>query len=991
MSTPAPLALSYVVADRIRVTPDGRIIDFVNPTTTRQNTSEERVRQGYARKLHYEYDYPKELIVIGAPINIGSETRFADIAVYYDAAAARRKDQAKIRLVVETKAADIKSGKAQLKSYIFSSCAEGGVWLNATDTPQYYRRYDKPSPELETWPNIPRAGEDWDGIGKHNKGELRPPHDLVETFKRCHNALYKVGIDSEDLAMDMVRIILAKYRDETNEGDVCEFRISPLELQSPARRKQVADRVRHLFKQVRDENPDVFDQHETITAGDREISIVVSELQEFRFLPDEQSDEIYDVVGAAYEVYVGSHLKGDRGQYFTHRLIVQLVVRLVDPDAKAVILDPAMGSGGFLVMAMRHVTQRIIRSNRSSVAKAAAITALHHRIYGVDKAPKLVKVARTNMILASDGHSGLVRGDSLETLTAPHFSEDFLTRVGIGRPTAVLTNPPFGATSEHKITAEKEPEILEQFQVGHVWRVDKLSGELRPTADLTSEGVPPEYLFLERCIQWVAPGGKIGIVLPRAILDNDKALALRTFIFRETRVIAVVNCHDDTFKPHTGAKTAIFILEKKKHSGEPDDDYRIFMAISQGIGHNGVGEAIYKTNATGDDILVNGEPVLDEDTNEIYQAWLAIERGDESPSEYYFSITRKMIGDNLNFNPVRYLPKYAESRQRVLELGESDEWTVERLGQIGQVFNGPRFKRPYADKGVTSGPKIIRYFTGNAITQTRAENLKYLDLQKAKPIQLKMINKLYLQRGMILITDSGTVGRVIYTTAYQDGAIGTNNLIRVVISDELLRGYVYQFLSSKLGQDQLKANIYGVIIDHIEPADVKNILIPIPKDPEVLKAIALPILRSMDFQEQAYIEQEISKMELAEVGGYPTNLDPELAKKIRTLRADSEPPPSSAPRAPAFELEFRALVEQWRKDTKHTSSVTKMITHPAYRRVMGMGPDALPLLFKELEDRKDHWLVALSAITGQDPVPEGQNFAEAVETWIAWGKEKGYL
>jgi type I restriction enzyme M protein len=986
MATVQPLAFTYGIADRIRLTADGRIIDFIDASVTRPNTPEEHVRQTYARKLHYEYDYSKETIVIGAPVSIGSEARYADIAVYQDKQAARRKDQAKIRLIVETKAADITSGVSQLKSYIFASSAEGGVWLNATDTPQYYRRYYQPTPKLEEWPNIPREGESWDAIGRGNKKQLRPPHNLVETFKRCHNALYKVGIDSEDLAMDMVRIILAKYRDETNEGEICEFRISPLELQSAERRRQVASRVRRLFEQVRNDNKDVFEEHETITAGDREIATVVSELQDFRFLPDEQSDEIYDVVGAAYEVYVGSHLKGDRGQYFTHRLIVQLLVRLVDPAENDTVLDCAMGSGGFLVTAMRHVTQKIIRSHRSSGAKHAAIGMLHSHIFGIDKAPKLVKVARTNMILATDGHSGLVRGDSLEPFHK--LPEEYRKKAGREVPTIILTNPPFGATSEHKITAEKEPELLSQFDVGHIWRVDPSAGELRPTDTLTAEGVPPEYLFLERCIQWVAPGGKIGIVLPRGILDNDKALPLRTLIFRETRILAVVNCHDDTFKPHTDAKTAILVLQKKMHSGEKDNDYSIFMAISQGIGHNGVGEPIYKTNATGDQVLVNGEPVLDQDCDEIYRAWLAIQDGQKSPSEYYFTIRRKAITENLNLNPVRYLPRYAKSRQKVLEFGEREEWKVERLGQIAKVFNGPRFKRPYADRGVTSGAKIVRYFTGNAITQTRGENIKYLDLEKAKPSQLKMIDKLYIERGMILITDSGTVGRVIYATAYHHGAVGTNNLIRVVVEDEILRGYIYQFLQSKLGQDQLKANIYGAIVDHIEPDDVKKLLVPIPRGQAALESIGLPMLRSMQLQEQAFIEQEISKIELAEAGGFPNEVDPELPRKIQSIIG---PRTSEIATPPGLELEFKVHMEKWRKDTQHTSSVTKMITHPSYRRIMGMGREALPLIFRELKNRPDHWFVALNAITGEDPVLPDCTFNQAVETWLAWGKEKGYL
>ena len=153
--------------------------------------------------------------------HIGSETKFADIAVYQDVFSKGRKDQAKIRIIVETKAPDVKAGQSQLKSYIFASSAEGGVWINNTDAPAYYHRIGS---KLDDWPNIPHAREEWDGIGKHKKRQLRAPHDLVETFKRCHNALYKVGIDSQDLAMDMVRMILAKYRDELNPGETCEFR-----------------------------------------------------------------------------------------------------------------------------------------------------------------------------------------------------------------------------------------------------------------------------------------------------------------------------------------------------------------------------------------------------------------------------------------------------------------------------------------------------------------------------------------------------------------------------------------------------------------------------------------------------------------------------------------------------------------------------------------------------------------------------------------------
>lgn len=831
----------------LRLTTDGRIVDFLDSTKSRPNTPEERVRQVFARKLHYDYGYPKSLIGIEVPIQIGAAERgAADIVVYTSDVAAKTRDQAAFAFIVETKAPDAKRGQRQLQSYIFASSAGGGVWLNDKDTPIYWRRVEGAGQRLQEWPNLPRYGELWESVGRHGKRSLRPPHNLVETFRRCHNALYRQGIDSDDIAMDMVRIILAKYQDESNAGDNCEFRCLPLELQSIEGRRRVAERVRMLFGQARDAATEVFDVGEDISAGDREIATVVSELQDFRFVADDESDEVYDIVGAAYEVYVGAHLKGDRGQYFTHRLIVQLLTRIVSPSETDIIMDPAMGSCGFLIMAMRQLTQSIHRSDRTARAKRDAVRVMQRHLYGIDQSPKLVKVARMNMILAADGRSGLIKGDSLRPLD--ELPGEFRPRTA-GVPTVILTNPPFGATTEHRITPNNDPEVLSQFDLGHVWR--EQSGKLRPTKELSAEGAPPEYLFVERCIRWLAPGGKLGIVVPRGVLDNDKALPLRTLLLRETRVLAVINCHDDTFKPHTDAKAALLYCEKKTAPSDDDDDYPIFMAISQGIGHDGVGKPIYRTDSKGDPILVNDQPVLDQDTEEIFLSWKALREARSSLSEYYFLTSRRQLTPALHLNPVRYLPRYEESRRKALELGEQDGWTLERLGQIAQVFNGPRFKRPYADRGVDSGPGIVRYFTGNAATQTRGENIKFLDLARAKPPQLKMINKLYLARGMILITDSGTVGRVIYATNHHEGAVGTNNLIRVIVDDEALRGYVYQFLLSPMGQNQLKANIYGAIVDHLEPDDVKNIIIPLPKDRQVVEEIGLRVIKSVQLQEAA--------------------------------------------------------------------------------------------------------------------------------------------
>lgn len=891
-----------LAAQIVRLTPEGPLIDFLDPETTRPNTPEEHVRQVYARKLHYEYGYPKEVMAFGAPITMGSGTKFADIVIYESKRAAQRKDQTEIRIIVETKAPEIRTGEAQLKSYISASSAEGGVWINEKDAPRYWRRDGR---HIKEWPNIPRFGEEWDAIGKHKKAHLHQPHNLVETFKRCHNALHKVGIDSEDLAMDMVRIILAKYRDELNPGETCEFRCTALELQANEGRRRVAERIKALFVQVRDDNRDVFGEHEVITAGEREIATVVAELQDFRFLPDALSGELYDVVGAAYEVYVGSHLKGDRGQYFTHRLVVNLLVKIIDPNEHDIVLDVAMGSGGFLISTMRRVTQKIMASTRPAHLKQSAIQQFYRRIFGIDKSPKLVKVARTNMILASDGHAGLIHGDTLEP--PERLPGAFLQKSGPGLPTVILTNPPFGATAEHKITAEKDPQILEQFDLGKRWKRND-DGDLYPTDALAGDGVPPEYLFVERCIKWVKPGGKIGIVLPRGVLDNDRALPTRTLIFRETRVLAVINCHDDTFKPHTDAKCALLALERKPAPTDRGPDYPIFMAISQGIGHDGLGFPIYKTDAKGDPILVNGEMVLDEDTGTVGEAWDLVNAGQPSPSPWCFQITRKDIDPvKLKLNPVRYLPALRATRQRVLDLGEREGWAAERLGQIAYVFGGMRLKRTHAYVP-KAAPGTFRFFTGNAVTQTRGENIKHIDPAKLKPDQLKTLHKMILRRGMILITRSGTVGRVVYATAYHDGAVGTEDVIRVVIENEALRGYVYQFLLSRFGQDQLRRNIYGAIVDHIEPDHVKDVQVPVPLDAAVLNGAGLPVIRGILMQEFAFNEMQESKGALADALEETAEEDASDAATARAILAGIGADPARLVSGEALKAELDGLL-----------------------------------------------------------------------------------
>lgn len=827
---------------QINLDGDGKIVDYLESNKTRPNTPEERIRQKWGQILHCEFGYPKKLLAFERHINIGREKKRADIVVYATAEARAAEDQGQILLIAEIKAPSEKVNDGQLASYLSASSAQGGFWTNG-DAIEYFRK-NRTNNEICRWIGIPRYQQAWDAIGKYKKTDLIPPVDLKLAFRRCHNAMYRQGIDSEDVALDMTRVILAKIEDESSSNDECLFHITPEEYASERERAAACRRVRELFEAVRDRYPDVFSPSEEITSSDSQLAIVISQLQQYAFL-----EASYDIIGTAYETYVASSLKGERGQYFTNRLVVNMMVRMIDPSDKDVILDPCCGSGGFILTAMNYIFNKIDNSARKQDVKEIIKRSVVHSLFGVDISPRLVKIAKANMLLAKDGHGGIEQGNSLDSVSK--LTASFIERCGEGKPTVILTNPPFGSGYDLRV---KDDGILKQYSVGHLWSTNEDGSVAYNDALNTNGGVAPEVLFLEKCLRWLKDGGTLGIVMAKGQLDNREAYALRRWVLNHAQILAVVNLHEDTFEPFCGSKASVIFLKK---TCNPPADYRIFMAVSNKVGQTSRGEAILKRNAFGKPIVENGIHVLDEDLSDIADAYTQFKHGELTESEFRFSIARSALdSDSLSFNPVHYLPQYNLDYAKVMELGERDEFEIHRLGDLAQVFNGPRFKRPYADLGVTDGEGILRYFTGTALTQLRGENIKYLDRSKATAAQNKQLDELIIHKGYILISDSGTLGRVTYALSKHEGVVATNNLIRVITDDVAMRGYLYKFLQSRLGQSLMLKNSYGTNQEHLEPDVISEIPVPVPKSREKLEEIGYKVISSIETLERSISEED---------------------------------------------------------------------------------------------------------------------------------------
>jgi len=239
--------------------------------------------------------------------------------------------------------------------------------------------------------------------------------------------------------------------------------------------------------------------------------------------------------------------------------------------------------------------------------------------FGFDLNPDLVKATKMNMVMNNDGSGNIYQTDSLlpphqweasfrrELASALEIDPSELSRHnGIGYFDVIVTNPPFGS----KIPI-KDPHILEQYDLGRIWERDKANRNTWTMTERLQSSVPPEQLFVERCVQLLKPGGRMGIVLPDSILGAPGLGYIPQWLIKNTRILASIDLHSDTFQPRNGTQTSVLFLQKKTpeeiHREERSGkmmDYDIFMAMVDRIGHDKRGNTIFKRDKHGNEILV---------------------------------------------------------------------------------------------------------------------------------------------------------------------------------------------------------------------------------------------------------------------------------------------------------------------------------------------------------------------------------------------------
>ncbi len=359
----------------------------------------------------------------------------------------------------------------------------------------------------------------------------------------------------------------------------------------------VKSRISEIFIDVRAQHGDVFSPGDEISLDPASIQYVVGELQNY-----EITSASRDAIGDAFEVFVGPAVRGEEGQFFTPRNVVERMIDLVNPQLGERIIDPACGSGGFLTVALQHLWQSIeAQATQKGWSETQLERARHEAatrsIYGVDKDSYLTKIAKAYMALIGDGRGGIHCDDSLAdpVMWQPSTSSN----IRLGTFDVVITNPPFG--SKIKVTGHQK---LRQYDLARVWKQPRqLDDDWQPTSGLRKDQ-SPQILFIERCIQLLKPRGRLAIVLPESLFGVPSYGYVAQYIFNRFKVRAFVSLPEEVFQPYTHAKTCIVVLENRP----PDDDDVIEMAIADWCGHDSRGKPTVRRSTDGVEEVLDDLP-----------------------------------------------------------------------------------------------------------------------------------------------------------------------------------------------------------------------------------------------------------------------------------------------------------------------------------------------------------------------------------------------
>lgn len=532
-------------------------------STTFKNP-EEKVRASYFVELVLDKKYPKENIDIEVKVERRIPDDRADIVVYdedgHDYLIVEcKKDgitDAEFKQAIEQAFGNANSKRAKYAIVV------AGITRTAFDVAGFTQREREKNVIAdipERYGKAPKYKFIKGDIDKDLKIVSRD--DLIRVLDKARDTVWQGGKLAPTTAFDEIsKLLFCKLQEEkertvTKKGEPYKFQIGTHETP-----EEVFKRIDSIYQYAKQKDAEVF--KEDIKLNPKVVYSVVEHLQSINF---NKTD--LDTKGVAFERFMEDFFKGKMGQFFTPREIIRFAVSIIRPEEDKSVLDPACGSGGFLLNAMDYVREL---ADKEYPDNAEENFRMWHdfakdNLFGIEINDQIARICKMNMIIHDDGHTNVISTDSLRNI-------DEITEIHQGfnknKFDIILTNPPFGA-----IVKSTEHDYLEKYKLGE----NKLNQKT-------------EILFIERCIDFLKSGtGRMAIVLPDGVLTNSSLQYVRDFLMDKTKIEAVISLPQLAFS-HFGAgvKSSLVFVRKKKKD-EKLDDYPIFMAIANHIGYDATG------------------------------------------------------------------------------------------------------------------------------------------------------------------------------------------------------------------------------------------------------------------------------------------------------------------------------------------------------------------------------------------------------------------
>jgi len=556
-------------------------------------TPEEAIRQLYVLVLRDNFGYATDKMELEYAVSFGREKKRADIVIF------DKNQTTTPYIMVELKKPRLKDGKEQLKSYCNATGAPIGIWSNG-DSISYYHRKDPNY--FEDIPEIPRADQKLSDIleERWNIDDLIKKDKLVTERKSLKDLILEMEDEvlanaGVDVFEELFKLIFTKLFDEMQSG---KNRSRHLEFRNYGDTEtELKTKIQNLFDKAKQKWEGVFSDDSKLMLTPSHLSVCISSLQDVKLF-----NSNLDVVDEAFEYLINKSSKGEKGQYFTPRYVIDMCVKMLNPTQKETIIDTAAGSCGFPVHTIFHVWEQILK--KKGLDKSHLFTLedkpqectdyVNDKVFAIDFDEKAVRVARTLNLIAGDGQTNVLHLNTLdyERWDEKLEDEDWIDTYNEGwkklkklrtdknsnrdfQFDVLMANPPFAGDI-------KESRILAKYELGK-----KDNGKYQ-----TSVG--RDILFIERNLDFLKPGGRMAVVLPQGRFNNSSDKQIREFIAEHCRILGVVGLHGNVFKPHTGTKTSVLLVQKWDDKLCPKvDDYPIFFATMQEPSKDNSGEKIF--------------------------------------------------------------------------------------------------------------------------------------------------------------------------------------------------------------------------------------------------------------------------------------------------------------------------------------------------------------------------------------------------------------